>query len=674
MDDSDLFQPGFAPQAVLQPKGQLYAETASRLAWGKVVARHPEDGTMDVALSQGSTLTHVPVAGPWLSTATGEVYQPYHDLTAPLPTPQGVWDIPIASGKTDLWVLVGFAQSNGQMHTPNAPIILGFLPTADSQMVFQTPGIAVWRHESGVYHVTLPSVGQHDEIHWPDGSYLVVGSDTAPTNMTAENAAWNPPTTATPLTWTMSLRGSLAFQTANWVSVQAFGATGDGTTDDAAAINAALATGKTVWIPYTPNGYAIGAALLPGSNQTIICDGFFVPLAAATLWHFSGCLNTRVLGTLRVEDAAGITTSAAPVFLFDAECRFLHLDAIVTNNVYDAIDLVDINESQFMVIHCDETRGTGITIDNGPAGTAVCNVHDNAFNTVFVAGVYNPPMYTSHYGILFNSGNNGTIGGNKWGLVTCLANGESGIEVRNTGMAEQWWDTVIADSNGNNGVRFYANTRRFFFGNLWCASNNQNGLYLTGSNATTGAIQNIQISNLFLRDNPRGLWCDGWVQNLEIGQLIVADSGTVGVLVTNYTTNLHIGSFRGYGQPSGLDISDGGDATSTEVYLGQFDAEDGYTLNTLALHGLHIGRMPRAGWTVTTPALPAATGSGDSVINTNPYLVRVWQAGGAGVHLVDASGTDQALVSDPSEISLDSGCALYFATTLPTAWQWFGSG
>ena len=198
MDDQDLFQPGFAPQAVLQPKGQLYADVASRMVWGKVVARHPDDGTMDVALSQGSTLAHVPVGAPWLSNTAGQIYQPHHDLTAPTPHPDGVGDLPIGSGGTDLWAIVGFVQSNGQMKTPNAPIILGFLPVSDGQMTFQTPGIAVWRHESGVVHVTLPPVGQHDEWHYPDGSYLVVGSDTTAHDMTTENAAWDPPTTDTP--------------------------------------------------------------------------------------------------------------------------------------------------------------------------------------------------------------------------------------------------------------------------------------------------------------------------------------------------------------------------------------------------------------------------------------------------------------------------------------------
>lgn len=198
MDDADLFQGGFTPQAALQPKGQAYATVQSRLQWGKVVARQPQQGTMDVAMSQGATLRGVPVSSPWLSTDVGQVYQPHHDLTAPLPAAGGVWDVPIGSGHADLWAIVGFLQASGQATTPNAPVILGFLPSAAGQMVFTTPGLAVWRHESGVYHVTYPTVGQHDEWHWPDGSHLVIGTDTTPATMTDENARWAPPTTDTP--------------------------------------------------------------------------------------------------------------------------------------------------------------------------------------------------------------------------------------------------------------------------------------------------------------------------------------------------------------------------------------------------------------------------------------------------------------------------------------------
>jgi len=252
IDDADLFTGGFTPQVTLQPKGTAYAEPQSRLQWGKVVARHPADGTMDVALSAGSTLRRVRVAGPWLSTTAGQTYQPYHDLTAPLPSPEGVWDVPLASGGTDLWAIVGFLQAGGQQTTPNAPVIVGFLPDNTSQLNLQTPGIAVWRHESGVYHVTLPTVGQHDEWHWPDGSALVIGTDTEPVDLTTENAAWAPPTMSTP--------ASVTYQHASGAHV---------TIDPQGNIAVSAAPGATL----TFNGGTAGVARVGDAVQVDLSTG-----------------------------------------------------------------------------------------------------------------------------------------------------------------------------------------------------------------------------------------------------------------------------------------------------------------------------------------------------------------------------------------------------------------
>ncbi len=53
------------------------------------------------------------------------------------------------------------------------------------------------------------------------------------------------------------------------VSVTDFGARGDGVTDDTAAFNAAIATGKSVFVPHTPAGYAV-AGIDVVSNMQIV--------------------------------------------------------------------------------------------------------------------------------------------------------------------------------------------------------------------------------------------------------------------------------------------------------------------------------------------------------------------------------------------------------------------
>lgn len=168
---------------------QPFTRNAGALTWGKVVARHPEDNSVDLAMQNGSTYQHVQVNSPFLGSQLGQVYLPKHDLANPVPSAGGTHDVPGASGKGDLYALVGFPQDSRQ------PVVLGFFTPAQNEMTFQTLGIKVDRHESGVYHVTLPT--GHDERHFPDGSYFVVG-DTQSYDMTAENQNWNPPTQSSP--------------------------------------------------------------------------------------------------------------------------------------------------------------------------------------------------------------------------------------------------------------------------------------------------------------------------------------------------------------------------------------------------------------------------------------------------------------------------------------------
>jgi parallel beta-helix repeat protein len=61
--------------------------------------------------------------------------------------------------------------------------------------------------------------------------------------------------------------------TNNSINVKSLGSTGDGTTDDTATLQAALNTGKYVFIPKTSNYYKISAAIVLLSNQKIHGEG-----------------------------------------------------------------------------------------------------------------------------------------------------------------------------------------------------------------------------------------------------------------------------------------------------------------------------------------------------------------------------------------------------------------
>jgi hypothetical protein len=187
---------GHLPQAALENHHALYprreglAGGMPGIYLGKIVDRH-EDGTVDVTLAEGGTYPRVPVASWSLGTAVGEVYLPTFDPANPLPSPDGAWDVPGPSGTADLYCVVASWQGNAR-----SVCVLGFVqPPVASQMIFATLGLAVKRHESGVWSLITPDGST--ETHWPDGSYWRVGASTALHDMASENPAWAPPASGT---------------------------------------------------------------------------------------------------------------------------------------------------------------------------------------------------------------------------------------------------------------------------------------------------------------------------------------------------------------------------------------------------------------------------------------------------------------------------------------------
>ena len=75
------------------------------------------------------------------------------------------------------------------------------------------------------------------------------------------------------------------------------------------------------------------------------------------------------------------------------------------------------------------------------------------------------------------------------------------------------------------------------------------------------------------------------------------------------------------------------------------------------------------GWNNGSPAVPVATGSGNSVINSNVYPCTVYQTGGTGVHLVDTHGND-LMIGTMSTYRLLQGEKTYFSGVVPSSWAW----
>lgn len=184
-------QGGHQPQATLQRHKRNedggFAAGMPGVHLAKVVGRNA-DGTFDVTTSKGGTFVHVPVVSSTLGNRLGEVYLPKFTPANPLPSPTGNWDTPGPSGVDDLYAVIAAWGGNAR-----SCAILGFVqPPNNRQMIFSTPGLKVERHESDVWSAVTPDGAA--EMHWPDGTYLRVGSSLTPHDMAAENAKWAPST------------------------------------------------------------------------------------------------------------------------------------------------------------------------------------------------------------------------------------------------------------------------------------------------------------------------------------------------------------------------------------------------------------------------------------------------------------------------------------------------
>ncbi len=188
----------------------------------KVIAVHSDIGAVDVAidgLGQAGYFNNVPVMSWSYGSQTGQAYMPSNiDHAAPVPSSQGTYDPPIASGKQDVWCVVEFLSGRSQR-----PVCIGFVSMLGSMIQTKDPGWEVKLHESGVWSATDPE--GNVTIGLPDGSSVVIGTSTTPADMTTVNDKWNPKTMTTAYNITLDLKGNLSLTIKGDTSINVTGKT-----------------------------------------------------------------------------------------------------------------------------------------------------------------------------------------------------------------------------------------------------------------------------------------------------------------------------------------------------------------------------------------------------------------------------------------------------------------
>lgn len=167
---------------------------------GKVIAVHPEDSSVDVRLYDGQILRHVRVLFNSANTIAGFRYLSSIVNTQKQVNQNGVYDDGRLSHVSDTLATIIYVYGNSLN-----PRVIGFSFPLDSQMHVEEEGLALFRHESGVY--SLIDQNGHHEIHYPDGSYIIMAPDSTPKSLSTGPQAqnWNVRNNGSPVNLTIHL-------------------------------------------------------------------------------------------------------------------------------------------------------------------------------------------------------------------------------------------------------------------------------------------------------------------------------------------------------------------------------------------------------------------------------------------------------------------------------------
>jgi len=290
-----------------------------------------------------------------------------------------------------------------------------------------------------------------------------------------------------------------------WIDVMAYGAVGNGTTDDTAAINAALAavpsTGGWVFVP--AGKYKISSSLLIQKDNT--------KLTGAGAGNESGASQPGV-GT-RFQTATGMTTASilvqgaantTPVY-----GTILEDFTVDGNSIGAAVDGIVFRSNRAIMRNVVVTKASGVGIVvRGYAGWAT---YDTRLLGCFSYG------NTSH-GYQFDTR------GEDLHLVECLAwsNGGDGWNISS---ASEQMTNCHAYDNAGAGVRFNGGGTRSKM-SCWKIEGNRGGVICDG-----GSTSQIQIIGCGFKDNSRDN--HGIYDNIEIN----TSSGSSGINIVGNTFN-----------------------------------------------------------------------------------------------------------------------------------------
>ena len=87
---------------------------------------------------------------------------------------------------------------------------------------------------------------------------------------------------------------------------------------------------------------------------------------------------------------------------------------------------------------------------------------------------------------------------------------------------------------------------------------------------------------------------------------------------------------------------------------------------------LRVFRKSPIGWDTTTPPVPTQAGKDGERRNNNTHPVRIYQSGAEGTRIIDSHGNDRLIPDGSSPTVLGQNEFIYFETSPPSDWEWYG--
>jgi hypothetical protein len=167
---------------------------------------------------------------------------------------------------------------------------------------------------------------------------------------------------------------------AEFVSVKDFGAVGDGSADDTAAIQAALDTGKNVLIP--DGIFLLSGNLTPQSNQRIFGTG------PNSVLKLNGAVASGVFDAVGTEEAP-LRRIELSDFTIEGDCTFSGGFPSINNG--DAIDFQFTDECRFTRLIIKGFNANGIAVANGSWNiVSDCDVESCGQSIAFYSNAISP--------------------------------------------------------------------------------------------------------------------------------------------------------------------------------------------------------------------------------------------------------------------------------------------